>query len=146
MQLGIVDCGLRIRRVGVQTHHDLPLPIRNPKSAIHICLLLAACTPVTTRPDFFPDPQALVVLLNARPERVTVGIDSLVAAESLEVWRSNVRDGYVETAWYDTRARRSRHHERDLEVILSKRDEGYKIAEKFVDKLKERFGVPKTGG
>jgi len=188
MQLGIVDCGLRIRRVGVQTHHDLPLPIRNPKSAIHICLLLAACTPVTTRPDFFPDPQALVVLLNARPERVTVGIDSLVAAESLEVWHSNVRDGYVETAWYDTRARRSRHHqrdiadfaatvkirfwadpyvpgqtrltvepvyrprydpsrpERDLEVILSKRDEGYKIAEKFVDKLKERFGVPKTGG
>ncbi len=31
-------------------------------------------------------------------------------------------------------------------MILSKRDEGYKIAEKFVDKLKERFGVPKTGG
>lgn len=150
------------------------------------CLCLAACTPVTTRPDFRPDPRALVVTLNARPERVTVGVDSVVTAESLVVDRFNVRDGYLETAWYDTKARRTRRRdrdvtdlaatvklrfwadpwvpgqtrltvepvyrpradpsrtERDVEVILSKDDEGYKIAQRLVDKLKERFGVPKA--
>jgi hypothetical protein len=165
---------------------DPALPFRVPRSAFRVCLFLAACTPVTTRPDFRPDPRALVVILNARPEPVTLGVDSLAPAESLEVERFNVRDGYLETAWYDLEARRTRHHERDiadlratvkirfwadpwvpgqtrvtvepvyrprvdpsrverdLEVILSKDDEGYKIAQKLVDKLKQRFGVPKA--
>src|SRR5213596_1975699 len=178
MRLRIADCGLRIGRARVQAHDDRPLPIRNPQSAIRICLVLASCTPVTTRPDFRPDPRAPAVILNARPERV--------AAESLEVARFNVRDGYVETAWYDTEARRTRHHERDianfavtvkirfwadpyvpgqtrltaepvyrprydpsrperdLEVILSREQAGYKIADKLVAKLKERFGVPRA--
>ncbi len=146
------------------------------------------CTPITTRPDFRPDPRAPVVTLNARPEPVTLGIDSLVRAESLEVVHVNVRDGYVETAWYDTKAHRSAHHEReihdpgatvkirfwadpwvpgqtrltvepvyrprvdpsrterDLEVILTKEHEGYKIAQELVEKLKKRFGVPKAAG
>lgn len=165
---------------------DLPLGFRFPHSPFRILLLLAACTPVTTRPDFRPDPRALVVTLNARPERVTAGIDSVVPTESLEVNRFNVRDGYVETAWYDTKARRTRRRdrdvtdlgvtvkirfwadpwvpgqtrltvepvyrprvdpsrvERDLEVMLSKDDEGYKIAQRLIDKLKDRFGVPKA--
>jgi len=186
MRLRIGDCGLRIGKGRVQTRDDLPLPIRNPKSAIPICLLIAACTPITTRPDFRPDPSALLVTLDARPERVTAALDSLVPAESLEVAHSNVRDGYVETAWYETQAHRSRHHEREitnlgatvkirfwadpwvpgqtrltvepvyrprydpsrvereLEVIVPKEHEGYKIAQRFVDKLKERFGVPKA--
>src|SRR5882724_11819927 len=165
---------------------DLSLQFRIPHSALRICLLLAACTPITTRPDFRPDPRALVIILDARPERVTTALDSLVPAESLEVAHANVRDGYVETAWYDTQAHRTRHHEReitnlaatvkirfwadpwvpgqtrltvepayrprydpsrperDLEVIASQEHEGYKIAQRFVDKLKERFGVPKA--
>ena len=148
---------------------------------------LAACTPVTTRPDFRPDPRALVVILNARPDRVTLGIDSLVPTESLEVARFNVRDGYLETAWFDTRARRTRRHdrdiadptatvkirfwadpwvpgqtrltvepvsrpridpsrtERDLEVIVTRQDdEGYKLAQQFMEKLKQRYGLPKA--
>ncbi len=159
-----------------------------PTVRLSLAVFLLSCTPVTTRPDFRPDPRALVVVLNARPERVTAELANLVPAESLEVARSNVRDGYVETAWYDTQAHRTRRHERDisnlaatvrirfwadpyvpgqtrltiepvyrprydpsrverdLEVILSKDDEGYKLAQKFVEKLKERFGVPKTGG
>ena len=164
------------------------LVFRVPRSPFRVCLFFAACTPVSTRPDFRPDPRALTVVLNARPERVTAELANLVPAESLEVARFNVRDGYVETAWYDTRAHRTRRHERDisnlaatvrirfwadpyvpgqtrltiepvyrprydpsrserdLEVLLSKDDEGYKLAQKFVEKLKERFGVPKTGG
>src|SRR5207244_47015 len=76
----------------------LTLPFRTPHSTLHMLLLLiAACTPVTTRPDFKPDTRALVVMLNARPERVTVALDSLLPADSLEVARFNVRDGYVES-------------------------------------------------
>ena len=147
---------------------------------------LVSCTPVTTRPDFRPDPRALVIMLDARPERVTGVLDSLVPAESLVVAHSNVRDGYVETGWYDTQAHRTRRHERDitslgatvkirfwadpwvpgqtrltvepvyrprsdpsrvereLEVIVPKEHEGYKLAQRLVDKLKERFGVPKA--
>jgi len=165
---------------------DLSLRFRTPRSALRICLLLAACTPITTRPDFRPDPRALVITLDARPERVTAVLDSLVRAERLEVAHSNVRDGYVETAWYDTQAHRTRRHERgitnlgatvkirfwadpwvpgqtrltiepvyrprydpsrverELEVIVPKEHEGYKLAQRFVDKLKERFGVPKA--
>ena len=177
--------GTRNIRVGVDAR-DLTLLFRVPTSAFRVCLLVAACTPVTTRPDFRPDPGALVVTLDARPERITAALDSLVPAESLEIAHANVRDGYVETAWYDTQAHRTRRHERDitnlaatvkirfwadpwvpgqtrlttepvyrprydpsrpersLEAIVSKELEGYKIAQRFVDKLKERFGVPKA--
>src|SRR3989454_3344445 len=183
MLLRIVDCRLRISDERSSRARTAILPIRNPKSAIPIALLLAACTPMTTRPDFRPDPRALTVVLDARPERVTTVLDSLVAAESLEVAHANVRDGYVETAWYDPKAHRTRHHEReitnfaatvkirfwadpwvpgqtrlttepvyrprydpsrperDLEVIASKEHEGYKIAQRLVDKLKQKFGV-----
>src|SRR5713101_5571489 len=187
MRLRIADCGLRIATRGAKSRADLPLPFRIPKSAIrNAVLLLAACTPITTRPDFRPDPRALVVTLDARPERITAALDSLVPAESLEVAHANVRDGYVETAWYDTQAHRTRHHEReitnlaatvkirfwadpwvpgqtrlntepvyrprydpsrperDLEVIASKEHEGYKIAQRLVDRLKQKFGVPKA--
>jgi hypothetical protein len=107
-------CGVRSSTSGVGAP-VLALPFRTPHSTLHTLLLLtAACTPVTTRPDFKPDPRALVVILNARPERVTPGIDSLVRAESLEVQRVNVLDGYVETAWYDPGRRRSYLHGRDI--------------------------------
>ncbi len=68
---------------------------------------LTACTPVTTRPDFFPDPRALVAILNARPARVIPELAVLAAAESLQIERANPRDGYLETAWFDTQARRT---------------------------------------
>jgi hypothetical protein len=93
---------------------DLPNQFRAPTSAFRVCLLLAACSPVTARPDFKPDPQAPEVILNARPPRVTPEIAASVAAESLRVERVNVRDGYVETAWYDTRTGRSFAGTRDV--------------------------------
>lgn len=182
-----VEVGTR-KRLGRSRAAIPALMFRVPRSAFGVCLTVAACTPITTRPDFRPDPRAPTVTLNARPEPVTVGIDSLVRVESLEVAHANVRDGYVETAWYDTKAHRSAHYEReihdpeatvkirfwadpwvpgqtrltvepvyrprldpsrrarDLEVILSKEHEGYKIAQEIVEKLKKRFGVPKAAG
>src|SRR5439155_877712 len=105
--------GTRSTRVGVAAR-GLTQLFRVPTSAFRLCLFVAACTPITTRPDFRPDPRALSIILDARPERVTTMLDSLVAAESLEVARANVRDGYVETAWYDPQAHRVRHHEREI--------------------------------
>src|SRR5256884_7459510 len=107
------ECGMR-NRSGMSRDTIPTLTFRIPHSAFRILVLLAACTPITTRPAFRPDPRALTVVLDARPERVTTVLDSLVAAESLEVARANVRDGYVETAWYDTQAHRTRHHEREI--------------------------------
>src|SRR5438093_10190142 len=105
--------GTRNTRVGVAAR-GLTQLFRVPTSAFRLCLFVAACTPITTRPDFRPDPRALAIILDARPERVTTVLDSLVPAESLEVAHANVRDGYVETAWYDTQAHRTRHHEREI--------------------------------
>src|SRR2546425_4173279 len=179
------ECGVRNGGVS-ELARDFSLLPRIPHSVSRFLFLVAACPPIPPRPDFRPDPRALAIILDARPERVTTVLDSLVPAESLEVAHANVRDGYVETAWYDTQAHRTRHHEReitnlaatvkirfwadpwvpgqtrltvepvyrprydpsrperDLEVIAPKEHEGYKIAERFVDKLKERFGVPKA--
>src|SRR6266704_1784955 len=105
------ECGMR-NRSGMSRDTIPTLAFRIPHSAFRILVLVAACTPITTRPDFRPDACALLVTLDSRPERVTAALDSLVPAESLEVAHSNVRDGYVETAWYETQAHRSRHHER----------------------------------
>src|SRR2546426_6109455 len=179
------ECGMR-NRSGMPRAPPPPLTSPPPHPAFRILVFAAACPPIPTRPDFRPDPRALIVILDARPERVTAALDSLVPAESLEVAHSSVRDGYVETAWYDTQAHRSRHHEReianlgdtvktrfwadpwepgqtpltiqpvyrprydpsrperDLELIAPKEHQGYKIAQRFVDKLKERFGIPKA--
>src|SRR5436309_14990175 len=91
--------GTRNIRVGVDAR-DLTPPFRVPTSAFRVCLLVAACTPVTTRPDFRPDPGALVVTLDARPERITAALDSLVPSGRLEIWYANLRDGSDTFAWY----------------------------------------------
>ena len=72
-------------------------------------MLLAACTPVTARPDFRPFPQATTVLLVTRPQLVIPYLKTLMAAESLGVKRASPPDGYLEGHWYDTGTRRSIH-------------------------------------
>jgi hypothetical protein len=79
--------------------------LRIPHSAFAICV--AACTPITTRPDFSPLPLARAAQIRARPEQVIPALAILVAAESLRVRRASPRDGYLETEWYDTRTHRS---------------------------------------
>src|SRR5206468_830064 len=110
--------GTRNTRVGVAAR-GLTQLFRVPTSAFRLCLFVAACTPITTRPDFRPDPRALSIILDARPERLTTE----------PVYRPR----------YDPS-----RPERDLEVIASKEHEGYKIAQRLVDKLKQKFGVPKA--
>jgi hypothetical protein len=70
-------------------------------------VMVAACSPTTTRPDFKPFPQALTAVLTAPPERIVPVVDSLVEALGVRVWRASVVDGYLETDWYDPETKRS---------------------------------------
>src|SRR3989442_10901938 len=106
------ECGVRNGR-GSELARDLSLLLRIPHSVFRILFLVAACTPITTRPDFRPDPRALAIILDARPERGTTVLDSLVPAECRAVAHANERDGDVATAGYDPQAHRTRHHERE---------------------------------
>jgi len=60
-------------------------------------LLLAGCTPTTTRPAFAPMPEALHAVINAPPERVTRFADSLLRADTIRVRFVNLRDAFLET-------------------------------------------------
>jgi hypothetical protein len=68
-----------------------------------LVLLLGACTPATTRPSFAPYPEALHTIVNAAPAQVTVEAKAWLTAQGLVVQRSNERDGFLETAWYDAK-------------------------------------------
>jgi hypothetical protein len=70
-------------------------------------MLAAACTPVTTRPAFAPFPEAPAVVLDAPPLRVLGEVRSWLTEAGLRLDRASVEDRFVETAWYDTRTRRS---------------------------------------
>ncbi len=72
-----------------------------------LALVVAACNPATTRPDFRPFPETRSVVVMARRERVIPFLATLVAAESLRVKQASPVDGYLETDWYDTRTHRS---------------------------------------
>jgi len=73
---------------------------RVPRFAV--ALAVCACSPVTVRPAFAPLPEALVATINAPPARVAAAAAEWLAGEGLTVVHSSPRDGYVETAWYDT--------------------------------------------
>ena len=87
--LGIAECGVRIARPSA------------------IAVLAVSCSPVTTRPPFQPLPEALVATVNAPPARTAAAAAEWLAAEGLTVIHSSTRDGYVETAWYDTHVKAS---------------------------------------
>jgi hypothetical protein len=74
---------------------------------------VAACNPFTTRPDFVPLPYAPVAYLDARRDVVSREVTAWLRAESVVVVRSEPRDGYVESAWFDPVTRRAFARDRD---------------------------------
>jgi len=180
--MGNAECG--VRSINARSRATtLTFPFRTPHSAFRILVFIAACTPATMRPPFQPYPAAPGLVINARPARVIAVLDSLAVAESLQVTVTSPRDGYLETAWYDTTTRTSHatwsdvpnpattvkircwadpyvpgestvtleavyrprydpsRTERDLEVVVPKEHEGYKIVERLLGKLKDRLGA-----
>jgi hypothetical protein len=64
-------------------------------------LILAACTPATTRPAFAPVPESLHAIVNAPPDEVTNEAKAWLAAHGPTVQHANTRDAFLETGWYD---------------------------------------------
>lgn len=60
-------------------------------------IVAVACTPVTTRPAFAPLPEALHVVINAPPQRVTQFTDSLLRADTIGIRLASARDAFLET-------------------------------------------------
>jgi hypothetical protein len=75
--------------------------------ALLVLGVIAACAPGTTRPSFLPYPEAVMVILAGPPERVTPQVSAWLAGEGLKIEWMSVQDGYVETAWFNTRTHES---------------------------------------
>jgi hypothetical protein len=60
-------------------------------------LLLAACTPATTRPSFAPLPEALHAVINAPPPDVTGAAQVFLTADTIRVHFVSLRDAFLET-------------------------------------------------
>jgi len=79
----------------VGTRNRTARSFRVPRSAF--VLFLTACTPVTTRPQFSPLPEALHVVINAPPATVAQAAAQFLAADTIPVRFVNARDAWLET-------------------------------------------------
>lgn len=93
--------------------------VRSAACAVRFLFLVAACTPVTTRPPFLPSPQSLVQVLDAPPPQVVPEAVGWLTTQGLRVEWSSARDGYVETAWYNVRTHVSTSGESDPGDLMS---------------------------
>jgi hypothetical protein len=66
-----------------------------------LVLLLAACSPFTTRPYFPPVTGAAQAEIELELEDATETLAAVLRSDSLPVTRVELRDGYIETAWFD---------------------------------------------
>ena len=60
-------------------------------------LVVAACTPATTRPSFAPVPEALHAIINAPPAAVTREAQTILTADTIAVHFVSGLDAYLET-------------------------------------------------
>lgn len=63
--------------------------------------LLAACYPTTTRPAFLPLPSANVVEWDLSVREATRELALALDADSIPVRRTETKDGWLETGWFD---------------------------------------------
>jgi hypothetical protein len=128
-------------------------------------VLLASCTPATTRPPFAPYPEALRAVVNAPPAQVARQAQVLLTADSILVRFVSPRDAFLETRdfagtmklrlWADPDVPgKSRvtveavyrpiedpsRTRRDLERAAPPGSAGYLQAEKLLAALKEKLG------
>ena len=90
-----------------------------PTFQLSILLLVLACDPASTRPSFLPLPQADTLVVRGNPGAVAGEAASWLTARGIVVERWSDKDAYVETAWYDTTAKRATRGEGDLNRLGS---------------------------
>jgi hypothetical protein len=67
---------------------------------------VAACQPNTTRPSFTPLPEAAGTELRLPVPEATRRLAEALKADSIPPRRVRLRDGYIETDWFDSRSGR----------------------------------------
>jgi hypothetical protein len=65
--------------------------------------VIAACQPNTTRPSFAPVPEAAGTEVRLTVPEATRQLAAALKADSIPPRRIRVRDGYIETDWFDSR-------------------------------------------
>ena len=65
---------------------------------------IAACQPATTRPTVTPLPEALGSELRLTVPEATRRLAEALRADSVPMWTVRLRDGYLETRWFETAA------------------------------------------
>jgi hypothetical protein len=74
--------------------------------ALILALLASACSPATTRPYFPPVTGAAQAEVELEVRSATGALADVLRSDSLPVSRVEVRDGYIETAWFDASTKR----------------------------------------
>lgn len=72
-----------------------------------IVLSASACSPATTRPYFPPVTGAAQAELELEVKGATGALADVLRSDSLPVETVVVRDGYIETAWFDAKTKRA---------------------------------------
>ncbi len=77
--------------------------VNNPvtAAAILFTILCCACGAGGVRPTFRPFPQAIVDTVAGEPEQVVEHLSELLQEEGIELRWSRMREGYVETMWFN---------------------------------------------
>ena len=69
--------------------------------------LLVACFPATTRPTFAPLPSASTFEIKLLVPQATRALALALDADSIPVLRTEAKDGWLETDWFDVRTLRA---------------------------------------
>jgi hypothetical protein len=67
---------------------------------------LLACDPNTARPGLIPLPEAAGTEIRLLPPEATRNLAEALRADSVPIRRVAIRDGYMESGWFDTRSRK----------------------------------------
>lgn len=87
--------------------------MRLPLACLALCGV-AACQPNTARPPFTPLPEAAVTEVRLSVRDATRRLAEALRADSLPVRKVALRDGYIETPWFNATTRRPARGRRPL--------------------------------
>ena len=71
-----------------------------------LLLAIAACQPATNRPSIVPRPEAAGQEIRLPVREATRRLAEALRADTIPIRRIEVRDGYMETPWFDARTGR----------------------------------------
>ena len=72
--------------------------------------LLLGCYPTTTRPSFLPQPSAVIAEVELPVPQATRALALALDADSIPVRRTEAKDGWLESEWFDVATGRPTTH------------------------------------